>query len=112
MKTNPVLSVAIAAVLGTATLTAIPLLSGAPRGAVAMAAPLAAEDTGGSAKGDFGPPVGEPVHAVLTSPPEVPPPTNRTKPAKVIVDLEVKEVEKEISEGVKYTFWTFGGTVP
>jgi nitrite reductase (NO-forming) len=30
----------------------------------------------------------------------------------VIVDLEVREVEKEISEGVRYTFWTFGGTVP
>src|SRR5262245_60300123 len=62
-------------------------------------------DTGGSGKGDFGPPVGEPVHAVLTSPPEVPPPTGRLKPAKVIVELEVREVEKEISEGVKYTFW-------
>ena len=68
--------------------------------------------TGGSLKGDFGPPVGEPVHAVLTSPPEVPAATGRKKPAKVIVELEVREVEKEISEGVKYTFWTFGGTVP
>ena len=27
--------------------------------------------------GDFGPPQGEPIHAVLTSPPHVPPPTNR-----------------------------------
>jgi nitrite reductase (NO-forming) len=71
-----------------------------------------AGDTGGSAKGDFGPPQGAPVKAILTSPPNVPPPTGRTKPAKVIVDLEVREVEKEISEGVRYTFWTFGGTVP
>jgi nitrite reductase (NO-forming) len=71
-----------------------------------------AVDTGGSAKGDFGPPQGEPVKAVLTSPPNVPPATGRKAPAKVIVDLEVREVEKEISEGVKYTFWTFGGTVP
>jgi len=69
-------------------------------------------DTGGSANGDFGPPQGEPIHAILTSPPMVPPATGRHVPAKVIVDLEVKEVEKEISEGVKYTFWTFGGTVP
>src|SRR6187399_1143828 len=68
--------------------------------------------TGGSMKGDFGPPQGEPVHAVLTSPPLVPPATNRTQPAKVIVELEVIEVEKPISEGVTYTFWTFGGTVP
>jgi len=77
--------------------------------------PVAAESaaiTGGSAKGDFGPPVGEPVHAVLTSPPNVPPPTNRTKPAKVIVELTVVEKELPISEGVTYTFWTFGGTVP
>jgi len=52
------------------------------------------------------------VHAVLTSPPNVPPPTGRSQPAKVIVELEIREVEKEISEGVRYTFWTFGGTVP
>src|SRR5688572_33180589 len=69
-------------------------------------------DTGGSRSGDFGPPQGEPVKAVLTSPPRVPPPTGRTAPAKVIVELEVQEVEREIAEGVKYTFWTFGGTVP
>ncbi len=69
-------------------------------------------DTGGSAKGDFGPPQGEPIKAVLTSPPNVPPPTNRNAPAKVIVDLVVKEMEMPISEGVNYTFWTFGGTVP
>ena len=74
--------------------------------------PVAAADTGGSRKGDFGPPQGEPIHAVLTSPPQVPPPPNRTHPAKVIVDLEVTEVDKEIAEGVTYTFWTFGGTVP
>ena len=46
------------------------------------------------------------------SPPHVPPPTGRSAPAKVIVELEVHEVEREIAEGVKYTFWTFGGTVP
>jgi nitrite reductase (NO-forming) len=72
----------------------------------------AAGDTGGSAAGDLGPPQGEPIKAILTSPPNVPPPTHRTAPAKVIVELEVREIEKEISEGVKYTFWTFGGTVP
>jgi nitrite reductase (NO-forming) len=71
-----------------------------------------ASDTGGSRKGDFGPPQGEPVKAVLTSPPNVPPPTGRTAPAKVVVELEVVEKEMPISEGVTYTFWTFGGTVP
>jgi nitrite reductase (NO-forming) len=87
-------------------------LSGCHSNTSLAAADKTAAETGGSAKGDFGPPQGAPIRAVLTSPPEVPPPTNRTAPAKVIVDLEVREVEKEISEGVKYTFWTFGGTVP
>ena len=71
-----------------------------------------AADTGGSLKGDFGPPRGEPIKAVLTSPPHVPPATNRNYPAKVIVELEVIEKQMEIAEGVNYTFWTFGGTVP
>lgn len=71
-----------------------------------------AADTGGSAKGDFGPPQGQPVDAVLTQPPLVPPATGRKAPAKVIVKLDVIEKEMPISEGVTYTFWTFGGTVP
>jgi len=62
--------------------------------------------------GDAGPPRGAPIHAVLTSPPNVPPPTNRNYAAKVIVELEVVEKEMQISEGVNYTFWTFGGSVP
>src|SRR5215469_3084831 len=61
---------------------------------------------------DLPAPTGPPVEAVLTAPPNVPPPTHRTHPVRVIVNLEVREVEKEISEGVRYTFWTFGGTVP
>ena len=75
-----------------------------------VVAPVA--DTGGSARGDLGPPQGEPVQAIVTSPPIVPPPTGRSAPAKVIVELEVRELELEISEGARYTFWTFGGTVP
>jgi len=81
-------------------------------GASDKAGTPAASTTGGSRQGDFGPPQGEPVHAVLTSPPEVPPATGRHAPAKVIVELEVIEVDKQIAEGVTYTFWTFGGTVP
>ncbi|WP_119716972.1 copper-containing nitrite reductase [Cognatilysobacter tabacisoli] len=69
-------------------------------------------DSGGSAKGDFGPPQGAPIDAVLTQPPMVPPATGRTAPAKVIVKLDVIEKDLPISEGVTYTFWTFGGTVP
>lgn len=70
------------------------------------------QDTGGSAKGDLGPPRGEPIEAILTDAPEVPPPIKRDTPAKVIVKLEVKEVTMPISEGVDYTFWTYGGKVP
>jgi nitrite reductase (NO-forming) len=72
----------------------------------------AAADTGGSLKGDFGPPQGRDVEAILTDPPMVPPPTGRHAPARVIVELDVVEKEMPISEGVTYTFWTFGGTVP
>jgi len=79
--------------------------------AAAFCVPLLASAAPKS-EGDFGPPKGEPVHAVLTSPPHVPPPTNRKAPARVIVDLEVVEKTMQISEGVNYTFWTFGGTVP
>jgi nitrite reductase (NO-forming) len=80
-------------------------------------APIAVADgssatTAKDTKGDFGPPQGEPVKAVPTSPPNVPPATGRSTPAKVIVELEVLEKEMPISEGVSYTFWTFGGTVP
>jgi nitrite reductase (NO-forming) len=69
-------------------------------------------DTGGSAAGDFGPPQGEPIQAIITSAPNVPPPIDRDYPAKVIVDMEVRELNLEISEGVTYNFWTFGGAVP
>ena len=65
-----------------------------------------------AASGDFGPPQGMPIQAILTSPPFVPAPITRKYPAKVIVNLEVIEKEMQISEGVNYTFWTFGGTVP
>lgn len=50
--------------------------------------------------------------AILTDAPHVPPPITRDQPAKVVVNLEVTEVVKEIAEGVNYTFWTFGGSVP
>jgi len=50
--------------------------------------------------------------AVLTQAPNVPPPIKRKHSAKVIVNLEVKEVTKRLADGVDYTFWTFGGDVP
>ncbi len=50
--------------------------------------------------------------AVLTSPPLVPPPITRKTNTKLKVHLEVVEKKMPIAEGVDYTFWTFGGTVP
>ena len=57
-------------------------------------------------------PNGSQVEAVLTLAPEVPPPITRRDPARVVVHLEVREVTMPISDGVDYTFWTFGGHVP
>jgi nitrite reductase (NO-forming) len=50
--------------------------------------------------------------AVLTDAPNVPPPITRNHPTKVVVNLEVLEVVKALADGVEYTFWTFGGSVP
>ena len=50
--------------------------------------------------------------AVLTDAPNVPPPITRKHPAHVTVELEVTEVVKRMADGVDYTFWTFGGSVP
>ena len=51
-------------------------------------------------------------NAVLTDAPNVPPPITRTHATKVVVNLEVSEVVKRLADGVDYTFWTFGGSVP
>ena len=50
--------------------------------------------------------------AVLTDAPLVPPPITRRNPAKLVVELEVSEVNLPMADGVEYTFWTFGGKVP
>ena len=96
---------------GRCSLAAIGVLVMLAAACAAAAADTATTVTNG-VPGDFGPPQGEPIKALLTSPPQVPPPTGRHAPAKVIVELEVHEIEKPIAEGVSYTFWTFGGTTP
>ncbi len=50
--------------------------------------------------------------ATLTHAPEVPPVIRRSTPARVVIDLETREVVKRLADGVDYNFWTFGGTVP
>ncbi len=50
--------------------------------------------------------------ARLAAPPFVPAAITRDYATKVVVNLEVVEKEMELAPGVKYNFWTFGGTVP
>src|SRR5215475_8943920 len=52
------------------------------------------------------------VKAILTTAPQVPPPIDRQGNARVIVNIEMTEVTGTLADGVKYAFWTFGGTVP
>ena len=88
-----------ATLVGLVGLISITACSGAAdaRGSVPVRTPAAVE--------------GEEV-AVLTTPPNVPPPITRTRPTKVIVNLEVTEKNVEIADSVLYTVWSFGGTVP
>ncbi len=52
------------------------------------------------------------VTAELGVAPFAAPPTGRDEPARVIVNIEVKEFVAELADGVDYTFWSFGGSVP
>ncbi|GGY19953.1 copper-containing nitrite reductase [Paludibacterium paludis] len=52
------------------------------------------------------------IHQTLVAPPAMPPRITRNYPARVVVDLTIEEMEREIAPGSTYTFWTFGGTVP
>jgi nitrite reductase (NO-forming) len=88
------------------------LLAAGAKGAPVPATGKAGAVSSALVPGDLGVPQGEPIHAVLGIPPNVPLPIHRNYPAKVIVELEVVEKEMPISEGVTYTYWTFGGTVP
>lgn len=97
---NPLTARPVAALFLLASLAAAPALIGAEGTVLAKpgAAPLAAN---------------LPVEtAILTEAPNVPPPITRRHPAKVIVNLEVRELVKRLADGVDYTFWTFGGSVP
>jgi nitrite reductase (NO-forming) len=50
--------------------------------------------------------------AKLGTAPYVPAAIDRDYATKVVVDLPVIEKEMEIKDGLKYKFWTFGGSVP
>lgn len=57
-------------------------------------------------------PVSREMMAELTSPPNVPRSVGRRKAKKLIVNMEILEEEGEMTDGVKYVYWTFGGSVP
>jgi nitrite reductase (NO-forming) len=50
--------------------------------------------------------------AGLVPPPGVPEPLTRGHPTRVVVHLETNERTLPLADGVDYTFWTFGGSVP
>jgi nitrite reductase (NO-forming) len=50
--------------------------------------------------------------AQLVPPPGVPAPPGRSHPTRVVVHLETNERTLPLADGVEYTFWTFGGSVP
>lgn len=55
---------------------------------------------------------GDPITAELTAPPFVPKPVGDRPAKKLIVNMEIIEKEGEMADGVKYVYWTFGGSVP
>lgn len=52
------------------------------------------------------------IEAKGTPPPSVPPPLTRSGPANIEISLETTERQGALADGVEYTFWTFGDTVP
>ncbi len=57
-------------------------------------------------------PVKGTMNAELTSPPFVPAPVGDRLAKKLIVNMEILEQEGEMTDGTKYMYWTFGGSVP
>lgn len=57
-------------------------------------------------------PVHQEMIAELTPPPLVPTPIGKRKAKKLIVEMEIVELEGTMTNGVTYLYWTFDGTVP
>ncbi|HSU99678.1 MAG TPA: copper-containing nitrite reductase [Roseiarcus sp.] len=81
-------------------------------GAVLAAVLFAGSAYGASRDENLADPIVGVEDAVLTDAPNVPPPIHRDHATKVIIHLEVRELEGRLADGVRYTFWTFGGHVP
>ncbi|MFB9063101.1 copper-containing nitrite reductase [Flavobacterium branchiarum] len=52
------------------------------------------------------------MEAELTAPPMVPKPVGDRGAMKLKISMEIREQEGTMTDGVKYTYWTFGGSVP
>lgn len=52
------------------------------------------------------------IEAELTAPPHVPAPVGNRGAKKLLVNMEILEQEGTMTDGVKYVYWTFGGSVP
>ncbi len=79
---------------------------------VACAASIACKQNGDSTTNYADIAVGDQMIAELTAPPFVPKPVGDRPAKKLIVNMEIKEIEGEMADGVKYVYWTFGGSVP
>ncbi|MCF7922003.1 MAG: nitrite reductase, copper-containing [Candidatus Marinimicrobia bacterium] len=52
------------------------------------------------------------MQAELVAPPMVPEPVGSRPATRLKVELEIIEKEAEMANGVRYVYWTFGGSVP
>ena len=52
------------------------------------------------------------IKAEMTAPPFVPAPVGDRPAKKLLLEMEILEKEGEMADGVKYVYWTFGGSVP
>ena len=89
---------------------AIPLLS-----VIGLALLASCGSEGGKEKAAIDPAtikVNGTMDAELTSPPNVPAPVGDRPAKKLFVDMEILEQEGTMTDGVKYVYWTFGGSVP
>ena len=57
-------------------------------------------------------PISGTIKAEMTAPPFVPAPVGDRPAKKLLLEMEILEKEGEMADGVKYVYWTFGGSVP
>ena len=55
---------------------------------------------------------GQPIDLSPLAQASVPPPITRTEPEVVKIELEIKELEARLDEGIGYRYWTYNGSVP